>query len=337
MSRLLADYQFDLPPDRIARTPAHPRDSARLMVVDRSNGSLTHAHFRDLGCWIGAEDLLLLNDTRVLPARLSAENGAVEILLTEETSPRHWLAIGKPGKKLKPGARLVLDALEPGHAPVTVEVLKTLPDAQRVIRFHSDVRLEDYGRLPLPPYILQARADHQQPEYLPEDNHEYQTVYARESGSVASPTAGLHFTPELLATFPHAFLTLHVGLGTFRPVKVADVSEHEMHGEHYRIPAGLAERAAVAKRVVAVGTTVCRVIETAPKLQPSAGLTTKLIYPPYTFRRTDALITNFHLPGSTLLMLVAALTGIELQRKAYAEAVREGYRFYSYGDAMLIV
>lgn len=337
MSRLLADYQFDLPPDRIARKPAHPRDSSRLMVVNRADGSITHARFHDLGQWIGPDDLLLLNNTKVLPARLSAEGGTVEILLTEETSPRHWLAIGKPGKKLKPGASLVLDAIEPGHPPVTVEVLKTLPDAQRVIRFHSDVQLEDFGRLPLPPYILQARAHHHQPAYLPEDTHDYQTVYAEKTGSVAAPTAGLHFTPEMLAHFNHAFVTLHVGLGTFRPVKVADVTEHDMHGERYHIPDGLAEKAAAAKRVVAVGTTVCRVIETAPKLQPGGGLTNRLIYPPYAFRRTDALITNFHLPGSTLLMLVAALTGLDLQRKAYAEAIRENYRFYSYGDAMLIL
>jgi S-adenosylmethionine:tRNA ribosyltransferase-isomerase len=337
VSHLLSDYQFDLPPDLIARQPAHPRDHARLLVVDRKDGSLTHARFHELGRWIGPEDLLLLNNTKVLPARLSAEGGTVEILLTEETSPRHWLAIGKPGKKLKPGARLQLDAVEAGHPPVTVEVLKTLPDAQRVIRFHSDVRLEDYGRLPLPPYIVQARIQNHQPVFVPEDTQEYQTVYAEKEGSVAAPTAGLHFTPELLSQFNHAFLTLHVGLGTFRPVKVADIEDHEMHGERYHIPSGLAEKAAAARRVVAVGTTVCRVIETAPKLQPSGGLTTKLIYPPYAFRRTDALITNFHLPGSTLLMLVAALTGLDLQRKAYAEAIREGYRFYSYGDAMLII
>ena len=337
VSHLLSDYQFELPGDRIALQPAHPRDSARLLVVNRADKSLTHARFSGLGKWIGPEDLLLLNNTRVIPARLSAEQGSVEILLTEETSPRHWLAIGKPGKKLKPGARLVLDAVEPGHPPVTVEVLKTLPDAQRVIRFHSDVCLEDYGRLPLPPYILQARARHHLPEYVPDDSREYQTVYAEKQGSVAAPTAGLHFTPELLAGFNHAFVTLHVGLGTFRPVKVPDITQHEMHGERYSIPAGIAERAASARRVVAVGTTVCRVVETAPKLQPGGGLTTKLIYPPYTFRRTDALITNFHLPGSTLLMLVAAFTGLELQRKAYDEAVREGYRFYSYGDAMLVV
>jgi S-adenosylmethionine:tRNA ribosyltransferase-isomerase len=336
MSRLVADYQFDLPPGRIATHPAEPRDSARLMVVDRASGTITHAHFRDLGQWITSEDLLVLNDTKVIPARLSAQNGAVEILLTQETSPRHWTAIGKPAKLLRAGARLRLDHPS-GHPGAELEILKTLPDGQRVIRFFEDIRLEDYGQLPLPPYILKSRAEQQEPSYIASDNSDYQTVYARVAGSVAAPTAGLHFTPALLQSLPHAFLTLHVGLGTFRPVKVQDVADHDMHREHYFIPEGLAERARNARRVVAVGTTVCRVLETRPSLEAGAGETALLIYPPYRFRRTDALITNFHLPGSTLLMLVAAFMGLELQRRAYAEAIAQNYRFYSYGDAMLIL
>jgi len=336
MSRLLSDYQFTLPPDRIATHPCEPRDAARLMVVDRASGTIEHARFHDLGRWIGPEDLLVLNDTKVIPARLSAEGGRVEILLTEETSPRHWTAIGKPGKLLHAGARLRLDP--PSGAPgAEVEILKTLPDGQRVVRFLEDVNLEEYGKLPLPPYILKSRAEHHEPDYVPRDADDYQTVYARSTGSVAAPTAGLHFTPALLERFPHAFLTLHVGLGTFRPVKVHDVADHEMHREHYAIPQGLAERARAARRVVAVGTTVCRVVETVPGLEAGRGDTALLIHPPYRFRRTDALITNFHLPGSTLLMLVAAFAGIDLQRRAYAEAIAGGYRFYSYGDAMLIV
>jgi S-adenosylmethionine:tRNA ribosyltransferase-isomerase len=336
MSRLLADYHFDLPPRRIATHPAEPRDSARLMVVDRPSGTITHAQFRDLAQWITLEDLLVLNDTKVIPARLSAQDGAVEILLTEETSPRHWTAIGKPGKLLRAGARLRLDHPS-GHPGAELEILKTLPDGQRVVRFLEDIRLEDYGQLPLPPYILKSRAEQQEPAYTASDSADYQTVYARAVGSVAAPTAGLHFTPSLLQFFPHAFLTLHVGLGTFRPVKVQDVADHEMHREHYLVPEGLAARARDARRVVAVGTTVCRVLETRPGLEAGAGETALLIHPPYHFRRTDALITNFHLPGSTLLMLVAAFMGLELQRRAYAEAIAQNYRFYSYGDAMLIL
>lgn len=336
MSRLLDDYQYDLPPELIATHPAEPRDASRLMVIHRASGKIEHAHFRDLGQWIQPDDLLILNDTKVIPARLSAEEGRVEILLTEETSPGHWTAIGRPAKSLLPGARLRLDGAD-GPSEATVEVLKTLPDGQRVLRFPTPIRLEDYGQLPLPPYILKSRQNQHQPAYTAADHQHYQTVYAQNPGSVAAPTAGLHFTPELLGKFPHAFLTLHVGLGTFRPVKVRDVAEHDMHREHYIVPPGLAERAERAARVVAVGTTVCRVLESNPRLTPGAADTRLMIYPPYTFRRTDALITNFHLPGSTLLMLVAAFMGIELQRRAYAEAVRERYRFYSYGDAMLIL
>lgn len=336
MSRLLADYQFHLPEELIATQPAEPRDASRLLVVHRTTGLIEHARFRDLGRWIGPDDLLVLNDTKVIPARLSANHGKVEILLTEETSPRHWTAIGRPAKLLHAGAVLTLD--HPAGLPgARVEILKTLPDGQRVLRFLDEISLTDYGQLPLPPYIIKSRAQHQEPAYTSRDDSSYQTVYAQSPGSVAAPTAGLHFTPELLARFHHAFLTLHVGLGTFRPVKVHDVADHDMHREHYIIPPGLAERASAARRVVAVGTTVCRVLESAPHLPPGSADTALLIYPPYTFRRTDALITNFHLPGSTLLMLVAAFMGIDLQRRAYAEALAQRYRFYSYGDAMLIL
>ncbi|MFH1067271.1 MAG: tRNA preQ1(34) S-adenosylmethionine ribosyltransferase-isomerase QueA [bacterium] len=333
----LKDFSYELPERLIATQPAEPRDHARLMVVHRDSATIEHALFKDLGRWLGAEDLLILNKSKVIPARLPAEQGAVEIFLLEETSPLHWLAIGKPSKKLKPGMRLRLVTPQPDMTPPEVEVLKTLPDGRRVIRFFEPVDLERFGGVPLPPYIEEARRERNLPIVQPEDKVWYQTVYAEEAGSVAAPTAGLHFTPELLQKFPHAFITLHVGLGTFRPVKTQRLEEHVMHAEKYSIPAGLAEKAARAKRVISVGTTVARVLEAVPSLQPSTGQTDIFIYPPYRFKRVDAMITNFHLPGSSLLMLVAAFMGLELQRKAYEEAIRQEYSFYSYGDAMLIL
>ncbi|MDD5261732.1 MAG: tRNA preQ1(34) S-adenosylmethionine ribosyltransferase-isomerase QueA [Methylacidiphilales bacterium] len=333
----LEDFLYPLPEDRIATHPVSPRDHSKLMVVHRQSGQIEHRHFYDLPDYLTAEDLLVLNDTRVIPARLHAENGAVEILLLEETSPRHWLAIGKPAAKLKAGQRLLIQPRTEGRKPAEAEILSTVAGGQRVLRFFDDINLQDYGELPLPPYIQKARKQQHEPLYLPEDQEAYQTVFARESGSVAAPTAGLHFTPELLARFRRRFITLRVGLGTFRPVKVADITQHEMHAEHYTIPPGLAEEAAGCKRVVAVGTTACRVLESVPSLRPGSGETRIFIHPPYKFKRTDALVTNFHLPGSTLLMLVAAFMGHDLQREAYRVAIAEQYRFFSYGDAMLVI
>lgn len=329
----LEDFQYELPEGLIATHPAEPRDHSRLMVVDRKSGSITHHRFCDLGQFLGAGDFLVLNDTRVRPARLSAEGGKIEILLLEETSDHFWLCIGKPGKKLKPGMRVRLDG--PGEA--YAEILRTLPDAQRVVRLTGVRDLQEWGRLALPPYIEAARVAGGGAVIEEADRISYQTVYARQEGSVAAPTAGLHFTPELLGRFDHGFVTLHVGLGTFRPVKVPNLEEHDMHAEKFWIPEGLREKAQAAKRVVAVGTTSARVLESVPDLAPGGRTTSIFIYPPYRFKRVDALITNFHLPGSTLLMLVAAFLGHELQKQAYREAVKERYRFYSYGDAMLIL
>ena len=335
----LDDFIYELPVPLIATHPVEPRDHCKLMVVHRATGKIEHRHFYGLPEYLTPRDLLVLNDTKVIPARLHANDGQIEILLIEQTSPRHWLCIGKPGKKLKPQTQLLIDPLKPGVKPAKIEILKSLPSGERVIRFFDELDLADYGELPLPPYIQKQRKEHNEPLYTPQDAEVYQTTYANNehSDSVAAPTAGLHFTPELLQKFNHRFLTLTVGLGTFRPVKVADITDHEMHSEHFFIPEGLAESAANSERLVAVGTTVARVLESMPKLKPGAGDTNIFIYPPRKFKRTDALITNFHLPGSTLLMLVAAFMGLELQRKAYQEAIISGYRFFSYGDAMLIL
>ncbi len=362
----LSDFLFDLPPGRIATHPVTPRDQSRLMVINRASGSIEHSYFHELPRWLQPDDLLILNNTKVLPARLHADEGKTEILLIEETSPRNWVAIGKPGKRLKGGTILELVPAshiphpfknlkaaserleEPGSGqashemikkdtPAKVEVLKSLEDGTRIIRLLGDFKLEDYGQLPLPPYIQKARTERNEPQYIPEDDQLYQTVYAKHAGSVAAPTAGLHFTAELLQKFQHDFITLNVGLGTFRPVKVENIEDHPMHTESYEVPAGLNEKVKLAKRVVAVGTTTARVLESNPKLKPGANKTDIFIRPPYRFKRTDALITNFHLPGSTLVMLVAAMTGVELQRKAYQSAIENDYRFFSYGDAMLIL
>lgn len=331
----LSDFHFDLPPELIATTPAEPRDHARLLVVHRETQTIEHARFDDLPKWISRDDLLILNNSKVLPARLSAENGSVEILLLEETSPQHWLAIGD--RKLKPGRKFKLDPHSPQTSPVEMEVLGTLPSGERVIRFLSEINLDDFGSMPLPPYIEKMRKQTGMPLSVPEDRDWYQTTFSEKGGSVAAPTAGLHFTPELLQKFNHAFVTLHVGLGTFRPVKVENIEDHDMHSERYSIPQGLQEKAAKAKRVIAVGTTASRVIETIPDLHPCSGQTKIFIYPPYKFKRVDAMVTNFHLPGSTLIMLVASFMELELQKRAYAEAIAQKYRFYSYGDAMLIL
>jgi len=343
----LTEFQYTLPENRIATHPVTPRDHSKLMVIHRDSGLIEHRHVYDLPLYINSDDLLLLNNTKVIPARLLANEGSTEILLLEETSPRNWVAIGKPSKRLKPGT--ILELTRPSHnlpdpsdetnpaPPAKVEILKSLEDGTRIVRLLGDFRLEDYGQLPLPPYIQKARSLVHEPIYTAQDDELYQTVYAKTSGSVAAPTAGLHFTPELLAKFQHDFITLQVGLGTFRPVKVEEIEDHPMHTEIYDVPLGLAERAAQAKRVIAVGTTTARVLESNPKLKPGPGKTSIFIHPPYRLKRTDALMTNFHLPGSTLIMLVAAMTGVSLQRKAYQAALDNDYRFFSYGDAMLIL
>jgi S-adenosylmethionine:tRNA ribosyltransferase-isomerase len=339
MHWMTADFRYDLPPELIAAYPPPLRTDARLMVLHREEKRWTHARFTDLAHYLSPSDLLVLNNSQVLPSYLESEDGRLTALLMEETSPRHWIALVKPGKLARPHMRCVFANQRTG-ARVEAEVLKTLPTGERVFRFFSDVDLNTLGEMPLPPYIVKRRAElaATSAEVFPvADRERYQTTYAQVPGSVAAPTAGLHFTPEVLAQFPHAFVTLHVGLGTFRPVKTERLDHHEMHRERFEIGPGLAEAVAQAKRLVAVGTTSARVLESALTLDPQQGSTNIFIYPPYDFKRVQALVTNFHLPQSTLLMLVCAFAGVEFTLAAYREAVRERYRFFSYGDAMLIL
>ena len=333
-----ADYEYVLPPELIATHPAARREESRLLVYHRAEDRVEHRHFYDLAEYLGPDDLLVLNNSKVRPAALTTSDGKLEVLLLDETSPNHWVALVKPGAKAKPGMRIFF-ATGPTEAdkPIEAEVLKTLPGGERVLRFFGTPNLQAMGEMPLPPYIRKRRVALGESEYIPEDTTRYQTVYAEQEGSVAAPTAGLHFTPELLARFNHAFVTLHVGLGTFRPVKTEFISDHEMHEELYSIPAGFEAAYDAAKRVIAVGTTSARVLEAAPHLHPCRGRTHIFIHPPYEFKRVDALLTNFHLPHSTLLMLVSALMGREKLLEVYREAVERKYRFFSYGDAMLIL
>ncbi|MEE9465403.1 MAG: tRNA preQ1(34) S-adenosylmethionine ribosyltransferase-isomerase QueA, partial [Candidatus Neomarinimicrobiota bacterium] len=333
------------PPELIAQYPLAQRDQCKLMLVDRSSGRLSTHRFNDLPSLLKPGDALILNDTRVFPARLittrEGGDGEVEILLLKELEPDRWEALAKPGHRAKPGQRLKIDSL------ATCEVEAQTPGGGRVVRFHHNYSslfelLEDFGRSPLPPYI---RRD---PE--PADRETYQTVFARERGAVAAPTAGLHFTAELLAAVKVAgirigYLTLHVGLGTFQPVRVEDISHHRMAAEYYRLGPETAslinETARLGGRVLAVGTTVTRTLETTAtgggQVAPGGGWTEAFIYPPYDFKAISGLVTNFHLPKSTLLMLVSAFAGRELVLGSYQQAVKERYRFYSYGDAMLIL
>ncbi|MGE5509189.1 MAG: tRNA preQ1(34) S-adenosylmethionine ribosyltransferase-isomerase QueA [Chitinophagales bacterium] len=340
----VADFDYELPPELIAQTPAEPRDSSRLLVLDRRTGAVEHRHFYDLPRFLSAGDLLVTNDTRVIRARLfgrKAEGGGkVEVFLLRPLSGSEWEALVRPGRRVRRGTALVF-----GEGELTAQVTGEGPAGKRTVRFAGagDLRatLDRLGQVPLPPYITTPLSD----------GERYQTVYAEREGSVAAPTAGLHFTPELLERLAaqgvgRASVTLHVGLGTFRPVEVEEVEAHEMHSEYYEVSAETAERIRAARRsggrVVAVGTTSCRTLETVAALGggemvAGSGWTDIFIYPGYRFRAIDALVTNFHLPRSTLLMLVSAFAGRELIFRAYEEAIRERYRFYSFGDAMLIL
>jgi S-adenosylmethionine:tRNA ribosyltransferase-isomerase len=331
-----SDYEYELPPELIATHPAAQREQSRLLVFHRETDRIEHRRFDDLPEYLRPDDLLVLNDSKVRPAALATADGKLEVLLLEETSPQHWVALVKPGARAKPGMRLQF-ASGTEAPPIEVEVLKTLPGGERVLRFYSQMDLARIGEMPLPPYIRKRRVVLGEAEHEAADFERYQTVYARHEGSVAAPTAGLHFTPELLARFPHAFVTLHVGLGTFRPVKTEFLDDHEMHEEVYSIPAGFEAVYESAQRIIAVGTTSARVLESAANLRPGRGRTRIFIHPPYEFKRVDALLTNFHLPHSTLLMLVSALVGRERLLEIYREAVAQKYRFFSYGDAMLIL
>ncbi|GAB4180826.1 MAG: tRNA preQ1(34) S-adenosylmethionine ribosyltransferase-isomerase QueA [Terrimicrobiaceae bacterium] len=322
MSDLLSDYDFSLPESLIASRPLPERDASRMLVLDRDSGAITHARVRDLRSFLDDGDLVILNDSRVMRARIPLPAGG-EILLIEPIGPCLWKCMVRPGRKFQEGACVKIAG---GHC----EVRKILDDGLRAIAFDHEPDLGAVGKMPIPPY-LGREADE-------EDDVRYQTVFAREEGSVAAPTAGLHFTPELLAAIPHAFLTLHVGVGTFRPVTTENVADHKMHEERFELSEKTASAANSASRIVAVGTTVVRVLESRPPgpLLPGAGTTDIFIRPPHQFQRVGAVLTNFHLPRSTLLMLVSAFAGRELMLETYRKAVEKGYRFFSYGDCMFI-
>lgn len=336
------DFDYDLPEELIAQDPLEDRSSSRLMVLDKKTGDIKHKIFRDVVDYLQPGDCLVLNNTKVIPARLfgvkEGTEAKIEILLLKRKENDIWETLVKPGKKCKPGVKISF-----GEGLLTGEVLEVVEDGNRLIQFHYDGIFEEIldqlGQMPLPPYIT-----HQL-----KDKNRYQTVYAKYDGSAAAPTAGLHFTPELLQQIRDmgidiAEVTLHVGLGTFRPVKVDTIEEHHMHSEFYRIEASEAEKINRAKesghRVICVGTTSCRTVESAAdengKLKECSGWTEIFIYPGYKFKVLDCLITNFHLPESTLIMLVSALAGREHVLAAYEEAVKERYRFFSFGDAMFI-
>ena len=326
MSARLTDYDYDLPRELIAQRPLERREDSRMMVLNRDTQAIEHRQFHELKMLLQPGDLLVLNDTRVLPARRFSNDGTIEFLFLDQIEPRRWKCLVKPGRKMRVGALAKIDE-------TTLRVEEITPDGERVVVLDEDVDLYIGGSTPLPPYIGRASNE--------EDKARYQTVFARTPGALAAPTAGLHFTPEILAEIPHTFVTLHVGSGTFLPVRSENVSEHRMHAEHFSISASATSAINGAKRIVAVGTTVVRVLESAPhengKLIGQTGSTDIFIYPPYRFRVVDHLLTNFHLPRSTLLMLVSAFAGREFLLRAYQEAIRERYRFYSYGDCMLIL
>ena len=338
-----SDFYFDLPEELIAQEPLADRASSRLMVVHKDSGKREHRHFRDIKEYLRAGDCLVINNTKVLPARLYGERvgtgAAMEILLLVRKDMDTWEVLVRPGKKARPGDRISF-----GGGKLIAEVLEVIEGGNRIIKFEYEGVfeniLEELGEMPLPPYITHKL----------EDKNRYQTVYAEHEGSAAAPTAGLHFTPELLKEIEDmgvriAHVTLHVGLGTFRPVKVEDVLEHEMHSEYYVVEPELAaimnETKKNGGRIIAVGTTSTRTLESVTDengvIQPKSGWTKIFIYPGYTFKAVDCLVTNFHLPESTLIMLVSALMGKELVMESYAEAVKERYRFFSFGDACLFL
>ena len=325
MSTRLSDYDFELPKELIASRPLPDRAASRMMVVERTAGTVTHRMFRNLPECIHAGDLLVLNNSRVIPARLLTDDGRIELLLFEQLGPLRWKAFARPGKRTRAGDSFNIVGTTAHIESVDPE------DGTRVVQFETEPDLEKLGRMPIPPYL--GREDDA------EDRVRYQTVYATVAGSVAAPTAGLHFTPEILAKLPHAFVTLHVGPGTFLPVRGENLDEHRMHGEEYEIGGDAAAAINAAQRVIAIGTTSMRVLESLPAgpVAAGAGRTEIFIRPGFEFRHSHALLTNFHLPKSTLFVLVCALAGQELMQRAYVEAVREKYRFFSYGDCMLIL
>ena len=336
----LSDFMYDLPEARIAQTPVEPRDHSRLMVIHRDTGAIEHRHFYDIIDYLNPGDCLVINETKVIPARLYGERptgGAVEVLLLKQLGPKRWETLVRPGKKLKPGAEVIF-----GDGRLRCRVMESTDVGGRIVEFQCEgsfeAALDALGEMPLPPYIHEKL----------ENRDRYQTVYARQDGSAAAPTAGLHFTPELMERIRQKGVDivpvlLHVGLGTFRPVKVENIEEHEMHSEYFEVTPEAADRINAARqrggRIIAVGTTSVRTLESAAqdgRLVAKRGDTSIFIKPGYRFQLVDALITNFHLPGSTLIMLVSALWERGRILAAYKTAVEEEYRFFSFGDAMLI-
>lgn len=337
-----SDFFYNLPEELIAQTPLEPRDSSRLMVLHKDSDSIEHKHFYDIIDYLNEGDTLIVNDSRVIPARIygyKADTGAkIEFLLLRQLDGSRWETLVKPGRKAKVGTEFVF-----GDGLLKARVLEVADDGNRIVELQSDeniyATLDKIGQMPLPPYITEKL----------EDQERYQTVYSHELGSAAAPTAGLHFTNELLDKIRKkgvniGYVTLHVGLGTFRPVKVDDITKHKMHSEHYEIPEETAElikrTKAAGKRVIAVGTTSCRTLESVAatgEIRACDGFTDIFIYPGFEFKVLDGLITNFHLPESTLIMLVSAFYGYDKTMKAYETAVDEKYRFFSFGDAMIII
>jgi S-adenosylmethionine:tRNA ribosyltransferase-isomerase len=318
-----ADYDYTLPDELIAKHPLERRDDSRMMVLHRAEQRIEHRMFADFPSYLREGDLVVLNDTRVIPARVYSDDGRIEFLFLENLRDHIWKCLVKPGRKMKIGAQVAIRGVE--GVVIGIE-----PEGERIIEFNAAVDLDAAGELPIPPYFERAVEE--------SDTERYQTVFARERGAVAAPTAGLHFTPEMLARIPHTFLTLHVGVGTFRSVLTDDLREHRMHSERFRVNEEAATAINGAQRLVAIGTTSARVLESCGRpITAQQGATDIFIHPPNAPKTIGALLTNFHLPKSTLLMLVSAIAGREFVLRAYAEAVRERYRFYSYGDCMLIV
>lgn len=337
-----SDFYYELPKELIAQTPVEPRDSSRLMVLNKETGEIEHRHFYDILDYLNEGDLLVCNDSRVLPARIFGvkETGArVEFLLLKQISGNRWETLCKPGKKAREGAEFIF-----GDGIMKAKIAGVTEDGNRIVDFDCNenffAALDKIGQMPLPPYITEELKDRER----------YQTVYSHELGSAAAPTAGLHFTEELMEKLRAkgvniAYVTLHVGLGTFRPVKVDDVTKHKMHSEHYEIPEETSrlinQTKQNGKRVIAVGTTSCRTLESVAsfygEIKPCDGFTDIFIYPGYEFKVLDGLITNFHLPESTLIMLVSAFAGYDNIMNAYKTAVEEKYRFFSFGDCMCIL
>jgi len=328
MSQHTSDYDFTLPEHLIARHPCARRDGARMLVVHRDSGTWEHRSVADFASYLEPDELVILNNARVLPARFVSDDGRYDFLLLEGFGSNLWRCLAKPGRKLRPGVEVMVD----GHRAVVDRIDPS--DGSRWLAWDAPPDLQKIGHMPLPPYMDR--------EDTADDRERYQTVFAEKPGAIAAPTAGLHFTREMLAAIPHAFVTLYVGIGTFRPVKSELITDHLMHQERFEIESSTAAAINAARRICAVGTTCVRVLEGCKRSEdglvlPQQGETAIFLHPPKTIPHVQRLLTNFHLPKSTLMMLISAFAGRELMLEAYAEAIREEYRFFSYGDCMLLV